>query len=61
MCNVIKYIEEQELLCRRMCYAANADTPAAVEWGQLALNLKRWATDHGDRCEACQGTPKVAA
>lgn len=61
MCNLVNYLDEQIHQCRRQCYAANSDTPAAIEWGQLALIMQRFVGDHAERCATCQKAPKEAA
>ena len=54
MCNLCKYLMEEELNCRRIARVANLDTPAGREWERVAGEMLRIRREHLDNCEQCR-------
>jgi hypothetical protein len=53
-CILARYLEAEELVCRRMERTANADTPHGQEWHRVAEALLDFRQNHVVRCERCQ-------
>lgn len=52
-CNLLAYIEEQEMTCLRIAKAANEGTQAQQEWLKTAQVLIDRAKDHQKACKTC--------
>lgn len=61
MCNLCKYLMEEELSCRRIARVANLDTPAGREWERVAGEMLRIRREHLDQCEVCQRPELIPA
>lgn len=54
ICNLTKYLMEQETSCREMAITANLDTPVSFEWRKAAEGLHAIRRQHVERCPKCQ-------
>ena len=60
-CNHEKFLEEQELSCRRIARAANDGTQAQQEWIKTADALLERRREHIPVCIKCKQTVKKQA
>lgn len=54
MCNLSRYLFEQEHMCADVAITANTDTELAREWRQVAAGLQRLRVDHAKVCRKCK-------
>ena len=53
LCNLARFLAEEELSCRRMERAAGPDTAHGWEWHRIAETLCALRMEHVGRCERC--------
>jgi hypothetical protein len=53
MCNIVKYLCEQELICRRIARSWNDGTQAQAEWARTAQMLFERRREHLAVCRDC--------
>ncbi|MGP8269091.1 MAG: hypothetical protein ACLQLH_03410 [Terracidiphilus sp.] len=58
MCNLSRYLREQEIVCLRMEFSANRDTPMGAEWAVVASALAALQAQHFKRCGKCSAGRK---
>jgi hypothetical protein len=59
MCNLCKYLMEEELSCRRIARVANLDTAAGREWERVAGEMLRIRREHLDVCGNCRAGESI--